>query len=50
MSDMVRPCEYDNYPIPAYDPTIPAEERARLIADADAALKAKIEEIKRKHQ
>lgn len=31
-------CEYDNYPIPAYDPTIPDDERERRKAEAIKAL------------
>lgn len=50
MCDLIRPCEYDNYPIPAYDPTIPSDERKRLIVEADAALEATIEEILKKYQ
>lgn len=44
MSDLIRPCEYDNYPIPQYDPTIPPDERKRLIEEADAELEAIIAE------
>ena len=48
MNDKIRDCEYDNYPIPPYDPTLTPEERKCLQAEADAALETAIEEIKRK--
>ena len=47
---VVRPCEYDDYPISPYDYTIPPDERARLIAEADAKLKAIIDESLKQQQ
>lgn len=32
------PCEYDHYPIPDYDPTIPPKERAERIRECDRKL------------
>jgi len=42
---MIRENEYDNYQIPEYDPSIPAEVRQQLINEAQKELDAVIEEI-----
>lgn len=31
-------CEYDDYKMPAYDPSIPPDERARRIEECDKKL------------
>ena len=38
-------CEYDNYPIPPYDPTIPPDERARLMNEAEQELDKLLKEL-----
>ena len=42
---MMRDCEYDNYQVPEYDPSIPPEERARLIRETREELDAIVEEV-----
>lgn len=34
-NEKVRDCEYDNYRIPAYDPSLTPDERASLETEAD---------------
>ncbi len=42
---MIRENEYDNYQISEYDPTIPAEQRQRLIEEAQTELNDVVEEV-----
>ena len=44
---MIRDHEYDNYPIPEYDPSLPEDERKQLIQKAQADLEAAIENLYR---
>lgn len=42
--------EFDDYPIPPYDPTLSPEERAKRRAEAVAKLDAVIKEVNSKHR
>lgn len=47
--DRAADYEYDDYPIPRYDPSIPPEERERLKADAQRRLDETVARIKAAH-
>ena len=47
MTEEFRNCEYDNYTIPSYDPSLTSEERAAFKAEADRKIQEALEEIKK---